>query len=149
MRRVDYRDVIGGTLVTLGGVGAMYHSLTSLQVGTLARMGPGYFPALVGGLLILCGLMILIPALLRAGPMPHIEFRPLFWISISTLAFALLLIPFGLIPAVIAQSLLSGMADRKLSWAKSLLLSGGLAILATLIFRVGLGMTVSAFSWPW
>ena len=44
MRRVDYRDLIGGGLVTLAGAAAMYHSLTAFSVGTAARMGPGYFP---------------------------------------------------------------------------------------------------------
>src|SRR5690606_35925724 len=90
MRRVDYRDLIGGGLITLAGAAAMYQSLTAFSLGTAARMGPGYFPALVSGLFMLCGLMILIPALFRAGPMPKIEFRPLIWISLSILSFALL-----------------------------------------------------------
>ncbi|OZI70220.1 tripartite tricarboxylate transporter TctB family protein [Bordetella genomosp. 6] len=149
MRRVDYRDLIGGGLVTLAGAAAMYHSLTAFSVGTAARMGPGYFPALVGGLLMLCGIMILIPALMRAGPKPVVEIRPLFWISLSVLAFALLVLPFGLVPAIIAQSVLAGISDCKLSWKNSLLLAGGLAVGATLIFKVGLGVILPAFAWPW
>lgn len=149
MRRVDYRDLIGGGLIVLAGAVAMYHSVTAFNLGTLARMGPGYFPTLVSGLLILCGIAIVIPALLRAGPMPVIEFRPLIWISLSTLAFALLLIPFGMIPAIIAQTVLAGISDSKLTWKGSLALAGTVAIGATLIFRVGLGLHVPAFSWPW
>jgi len=149
MRRVDYRDLIGGVLITLAGIGTMYHSLTAFQVGTLARMGPGYFPALVSGLLILCGLIIMIPALFRAGVMPQIEGRPLFFISLSVLAFALLLMPFGMIPAIIVQTVLAGMADSKLSWKGSLLLAASVAILATLIFKVGLGLIVPVIAWPW
>jgi len=149
MRRVDYRDLIGGALVTLAGAAAMYHSLTAFSLGTAARMGPGYFPAVVGGLLVLCGVMILIPALLRARPMPVFEWRPLFWISLSTLAFALLLVPFGLVPAIIVQTLLAGISDCKLSWRGSLILAGVLSVGATLLFKVGLGLIVPAFSWPW
>ncbi len=149
MRRVDYRDLIGGGLVTLAGAAAMYHSLTAFSVGTAARMGPGYFPALVGGLLMLCGIMILIPALMRAGPKPVVEIRPLFWISLSVLAFALLVLPFGLVPAIIAQSVLAGISDCKLSRRNSLLLAGGLAVGATLIFKVGLGVILPTFAWPW
>ncbi|AOB37734.1 tripartite tricarboxylate transporter TctB family protein [Bordetella parapertussis] len=149
MRRVDYRDLIGGGLVTLAGAAAMYHSLTAFSVGTAARMGPGYFPALVGGLLMLCGVMILIPALLRAGPMPVLEIRPLFWVSLSVLAFALLVLSFGLVPAIIAQSVLAGISDCKLSLRNSLLLAGGLSVGATLIFKVGLGVILPAFAWPW
>ena len=149
MRRVDYRDLIGGGLITIAGAAAMYHSLTAFTVGTAARMGPGYFPALVGGLLMLCGVMILIPALLRAGPMPVLEFRPLFWISLSVLAFALLVLPFGLVPAIIAQSVLAGISDCKLSWRSSLILAGSLSVGATLVFKVGLGVILPAFAWPW
>jgi len=149
MRQVDYRDLIGGGLIALAGAGALYHSLTAFQLGTLARMGPGYFPALVSGLFILCGLAIMIPAFFRAGPMPKIEFRPLFWISLSTLVFALMLMPFGMIPAIIAQTILSGVSDSKLSWKGSIFLAVFVAVGATLIFRVGLGIAVPAFSWPW
>ncbi|GAB1577548.1 tripartite tricarboxylate transporter TctB family protein [Bordetella petrii] len=149
MRRVDYRDLIGGGLTTLAGAAAMYHSLTAFTVGTADRMGPGFFPALVGGLLMLCGLMIGIPALWRAGPMPKVESRPLFWVSISVLAFALLVLPFGLVPAIIAQSVLAGLADCKLSWRGALILAGALSIGATLVFKIGLGVILPAFAWPW
>lgn len=149
MRRVDYRDLIGGGLIVLAGAGAMYHSLTAFNIGTLARMGPGYFPALVSGLFILCGIAIIIPALMRAGPMPVIEFRPLLWISLSTLAFAMILVPFGLVPAIIVQTILAGISDCKLTWKGSLALAGIVAIGATLIFKVGLGLAIPAFSWPW
>src|SRR5690606_10417796 len=149
MRRVDYRDLIGGGLITLAGAAAMFHSLTAFNVGTAARMGPGYFPALVGGLLMLCGIMILIPALLRAGSMPTFEWRPLFWISLSTLAFAVLLVPFGLVPAIVVQTVIAGISDCKLSWRGSLILAGALSVGATLLFKVGLGLVVPVFAWPW
>ncbi len=149
MRRVDYRDLIGGVLITTAGAASMYHSLTAFSVGTAARMGPGYFPALVGGLLMLCGIMILIPALLREGPMPIFEWRPLLWISLSMLAFALLVLPFGLVPAIIAQTILAGISDCKLSWRGSLLLAGGLSVGATLVFKFGLGVILPTFAWPW
>lgn len=149
MHRVDYRDLIGGVLITIAGAGAMYHSLTAFSVGTAARMGPGYFPALVGGLLMLCGIMILIPALLRTGPMPTVELKPLFWISLSMLAFALLVLPFGLVPAIIAQTVLAGISDCKLSWRGSLILAGALSVGATLVFKIGLGVILPTFAWPW
>lgn len=149
MRRVDYRDLIGGGLITFAGAWAMYHSLTAFSVGTAARMGPGYFPALVSGLLVFCGVLILIPALMRAGPVPNFEVRPLLWISLSVLAFALLVLPFGLVPAVMAQTVLASISDRKLSWKGSLALGVALCVGATVIFKMGLGVILPTFAWPW
>lgn len=149
MSRFDYRDLIGGGLVTLAGAAAMYHSMTEFSLGSAARMGPGFFPALVGGLLALCGILIMIPALLRAGPMPVFELRPLFWISLSILAFGLLVIPFGLIPAILVQTVLSGISDRKLSLKGSLILGVCLSVGAVLIFKVGLGVILPIIAWPW
>ena len=149
MRQVDYRDLIGGGLILLAGAGAMYHSLTAFNLGTLARMGPGYFPAIVSGLLMLCGIAFIIPALFRAGAMPTVEWRPLFWISLSVLAFALLLMPFGMVPAIIVQTILAGISDSKLSWKGAIVLAVGVAVGATLIFKTGLGLIVPVFAWPW
>jgi len=148
MHRVN-KDLIGGVLITLAGAVAVYHSLSAFTVGTLARMGPGYFPALVGGLLMLCGVLILIPALMRSGPKPNFELRPLFWISLSVLVFALLVVRFGLVPAIIVQVILAGISDRKLSWKGSLILAAGLSVGATLVFKLGLGMVLPVFAWPW
>lgn len=149
MRRFDYRDVIGGGLITLAGAAAMFYSLTSYSVGTAARMGPAFFPALVSGLLTICGLFILVPAFFRAGPLPKFEVRPLFWISLSVLAFALMANSFGLVPAVIAQTILAGLSDRKLSLKRSLILALALSAGATLIFKVGLGVFLPVLAWPW
>jgi hypothetical protein len=149
MRRVDYRDFVGGILIILFGLGALYHSVTSYNMGTLSRMGPGYFPALVSGLLVICGLGVFIPSLLRAGPRINFDFKPFFWISLSVLVFAVLLLPFGLVAAIFAQTIIAGLSDRKLSLVGSLILAAGLAVGATLIFQVGLGMTLPIFAWPW
>ena len=64
----------------------------------------------------LCGVMILIPALLRAGPPPVLEIRPLTGSTFRCLAFPLLVLSFGLVPAIIdAESVLAGISDGKLS----------------------------------
>ena len=149
MRRVDARDAIGGGLLIIAGIAIAVHSATAFQVGTLARMGPGFFPVATSIILAIIGSVILLPALFRSGPRPVVEWRPLLWISASLLAFALLVIPFGMVPATIVLTLITGRSDNKLSLPGTLLLAILLAVGATLIFRIGLGMILPAFNWPW
>ena len=145
----DYRDVIGGTGLLAIGLGVFYYCLTYLRLGSATDMGPGMFPAGVGVILAGFGAAILIPALFRAGPRMTVDIRSLAAALSSILAFALLLEPVGLVPAMLALTLIAGLADRKLSLLKSLLLAICLSILAILIFQVGLGMQVATAQWPW
>lgn len=149
MHARDYRDIFGGgALIAIGGAAAI-HALASLRLGTLTNMGPGMFPAAVGGLLAALGIAILVPALFRAGEMPAIEPRPLLAVLGAVLTFYLMVRSFGMIPAIAAMTLVASQADRKLSWGGIVVLAACLSLAATLIFRVGLGLQLVAFAWPW
>jgi hypothetical protein len=58
------KDIVGGTLVLLIGIGAMVQGQT-YSIGTLNRMGPGYFPVALGAILAGIGGVILIAAYLN------------------------------------------------------------------------------------
>ena len=89
------------------------------------------------------------PRAAACGTLPVLEIRPLFWVSLSVLAFALLVLSFGLVPAIIVQSVLAGISDCKLSLREFAATGRGLSVGATLIFKVGLGVILPAFAWPW
>ena len=149
MQKRDLKDILAGAvLIALGLPGAAY-ALATLPLGTLRRMGPGMFPAALGLILALFGLAILIPALLREGPpMRRVDYRSLFYIMASVLAFALLVDPFGLFPAIAALAVIASRADSKLPIPGTLILASGLALISVLLFEVGLGMPIEAFKWP-
>ena len=46
----------------------MIWALTHYQMGTAVRMGPAYFPAVLGGLLVFLGLLVFIESLAMEGP---------------------------------------------------------------------------------
>jgi len=149
VRARDYRDIIAGAaLIVIGGLTAIY-TLTSLKLGTTTRMGPGMFPTALSVLLIVFGIAVLIPALSRAGEMPKVDVVPLVAILISILAFALMVRPFGVVPAVVAMTAISSRADSKLSLRGTAILAAFLALLAALIFPIGLGLRIPIFAWPW
>jgi hypothetical protein len=83
---------------------------TGYPMGSALRMGPGYFPAILGGLLTLLGLAILARAFAVDGDPPQpVRWRPLAWITGSVAGFALMVGPLqaGLVPSAIVLVLAS------------------------------------------
>lgn len=145
----DYQDIIGGAALILTGAFVTAYALATLSMGTITEMGPGMFPAALGVILAGLGVAVLVPAIFRAGEMPGVDLRSLLTISFSILAFAVILRPFGLIPAIVVSTLVASRADSKMSLPGVVLLAAGLALGATLIFRVGLGVLIPILAWPW
>jgi Tripartite tricarboxylate transporter TctB family len=117
------------------------------RIGTPARMGPGFFPTILGGVLAALGLSLAIPAFFRSGePLPRLGVRPLLTILAAIVIFALLLQPLGFVLAALILVLISGFADPELRPVESL----GLALLLTVfsvgIFVVLLGLPLNL--WP-
>jgi putative tricarboxylic transport membrane protein len=53
-------------------------ALMNYQMGTAVRMGPAYFPAVLGGLLTFLGILVFIESFAMEGPaVPVIRLRPL------------------------------------------------------------------------
>jgi len=149
MRKVDYRDIIGGGFLIAVGGGAALHSINTLELGTVLQMGTGMVPAALGCLLALGGLAILVPALFRAGSLPKSDLRATAVVMISILVFALTIDPFGLGPASVLSTVIATRADSRLSAQATAILTTCLALGVVLIFKVGLGLHVKIFSWPW
>jgi hypothetical protein len=147
MQGRDYRDIIGGGLLLLLGLATLVYALAHYAVGTIGRMGPGMFPAALGGLLALFGLAIGVPALLRSGSFPVIDAAPLVSILSGAAAFALLVERIGYVPAVFAATLISTLAVRRLGLVHALAFCLGLAALAYVLFGLGLNLPIPAFSW--
>jgi hypothetical protein len=145
----DYRDIGCGVLLMLmGGFAACYAS-TSYELGTVHQMGPGMYPVALGVILVGLGLLLLVPAMLRAGPRLQLtEWRPLLAITAAGVAFGLTIERFGIIAAVLILTLLSALAGDKLRPLPALVLAVCLAVGSLLIFQVGLKIPVHAIAWP-
>ncbi len=136
------KDIVGGLLFASVGGFALYASW-GYDVGTTLRMGPGYFPRAISGLMLVFGLIQLIQGMRRhhtGEELGRIAWRPLAIITASIAGFALLIEPFGTVIAVSFMVLFSFFADPNRK-AKSLpfILAVAIAI-PILIFNVGLKM---------
>lgn len=139
--RRDVRDIIaGGTVIAVAF--AFFYRSFAFGIGTPSDMGAGFFPMVLSGVALIIGLAILLDGLVRKtrGHAEHEEFalRPLLAVLGGIAAFALLLTPFGLGPAVAAAAAVAGLGDPENRLINLAVLAVFLAIGCWLIFSVGL-----------
>lgn len=119
-----------------------------LESGSAMAMGPGYFPRLLSGLLLLLGLAIAIPPLWkkRTGELPRGSLRPILMVSLSGLCFAALLQRGGIVLAVAATVLVGSLAAGRprLFDVAALTLVLILASIALFVWAIGIPLPI----WP-
>jgi hypothetical protein len=104
-------------------------------------MGPGYFPTVLGGLLLLVGVALVVRSLIRPGArLAPFAWKPLALVTASTALFGIVLRGAGLVPATLVLVVASAWASRRFSWRSSLLLAGAAAIFVSLVFVEALGV---------
>ncbi len=133
--------------IALGGTVAVIAS--GYQIGTTSHMGPGYFPVACGVILIALGVAIFAFEGFSSSA-PHAEppeLRAWFFIVASILVFAALIETVGFVPAIIATSLTSLLANPRLKPVSAIVSSVTIAALASAIFVWGLRLNVSLFKW--
>ena len=109
------------------------------KMGSSVRMGPAYFPVVLGGMLAVLGLLVLLDSVVEAGPkVAKFHFRPLLFIAVSSLAFAYLLKPLGLVLASIALVFISAFGGHEFKWKEVAIMSVVLVIFSVLVFVKGL-----------
>jgi hypothetical protein len=111
------------------------------QMGSSVRMGPAYFPAVLGGMLVVLGLLVLFDSIVEEGPtVAKFHFRPLLFIAVSSLAFAYLLKPLGLALASVALIFISAFGGHEFKWKEVAIMSVVLVIFSVLVFVKGLSL---------
>jgi hypothetical protein len=143
----DWTDIISGVVLVGFGLWFAWTAYDDYSMGSLRRMGPGFFPAVLGWLVAGFGAVLLMPALLRRGELPVPAMRPLGTIIAGGLAFAFLIEPFGLIPATLTMVGIVAFAEARVWLLRTVVLAIALSVMAVAVFSVGLGIPIPAFRW--
>jgi hypothetical protein len=140
------KDFLAGLIFVAFGVAAIVLG-SEYPLGTAARMGPGYFPRILGILLIVLGSALSLRSLrMRGTPLPGWKWRPVLVVLSSVVVFGLVLTRIGLVLSTIGLIFAASAASRE--WRpKEALVSGILlALLAVGVFVLGLKLVIPI--WP-
>ncbi len=118
-------------------------------MGTAGRMGPGFFPSVLGGLLALIGLATLINSLRTEGEaLERFAIKDMVLILGSVLLFGFLVRGAGLIAAIPVLIMISAFGSTKFRWKTSVALAAGATIFCILLFVKALGLPLPIIG-PW
>ena len=134
------KDFWAGLILIAIGTAAVLIA-RSYPFGTALRMGPGYFPVVLGAVLIVFGLAILAGSL-RSGERiaGSWSLRALIILPLSLILFGVLMQYAGFVPAMLVLIFGSATASNEFKLIEVLLFALGLTALSVIVFVWGLGL---------
>ena len=146
--RFDRANALCGAIFIGVGLFFAFQSL-SLELGTALRMGPGYFPLFLAGILILLGIVIFIQSLRVDGePIDPLAWRGMLYILPAPIIFGLTVRGLGFVPSIFLTALIASFASSRMKPLTALLLSIGLTVFSVAVFSYALGLPFQRFG-PW
>jgi hypothetical protein len=118
-------------------------------MGSAVRMGPAYFPKILGWLTVALGVVVFIMGFVREGEKPRaINWKIMGWILGAVVAFGLLTGPLnaGLVLACLAIVIMSAYGGYDFRIKEVIPLAVGITIVTVLVFVNGLGLPFQL--WP-
>ena len=136
----DNKDFWAGMMLIGIGAAAMW-TASHYPFGTTRRMGPGYFPTVLGAILILFGICVMVKGL-RSNDKIRAKWSPLALIllTLSLVLFGVLMRYAGFIPALMVIIFGSAAAGRGFKFVEVLLLTVALTALSVGVFIWALGL---------
>ena len=142
------KDFYAGLMYASIGAGAAFIA-RDYNIGTSVRMGPGYFPVILGVLLMLVGGISMIRSFFHHGEaIPRFVWRDIFLVLGSVTVFGLTIRGAGLLPSLFVMVVICAYASSEFRLRTAVLLAAGSAIFSALVFVKGLGMPLAIIG-PW
>ncbi len=143
MQRDRIISQVGPALMLVIGLGFFVVPILTLELGTARRLGPGAFPALVGGLLAVLALITLIRNIRHCMGWEQPDPISVLAVAGGVIAFAFLTPLLGVLPAVVVSVLTTASAVPQFQWPGRIILAVCVSIAVWLIFVKGLGIPLT------
>ena len=140
MAFLNKKDFWAGMMLLGIGAAAMFIA-RDYRFGSALRMGPGFFPTILGGILIAFGICIMAVGLKSGEKIQgNLSLRALVMLPLSLVLFGLLMQLAGFIPALVALVLMSAASGREFKLMEVLMLTVVLTVASVALFIWGLGL---------
>jgi hypothetical protein len=134
------KDFWSGVMFIVIGCAAM-SGARNYPFGSTLRMGPGYMPTLLGGILTVFGIYVALRGLRTSEKMKgNWSLRALIVLPLSMVLFGVLMEYAGFVPAMMTLIIVSAAAGSEFKWVEALLASLTLTVLCSAVFIWGLGL---------
>ena len=143
------KDFLAGLLMISVGAIAFYMAL-DYPFGSALRMGPGYFPRVLAGILMTFGLYVMVRGI-KSGE--KVEgawgWKALAMITVAFVVFGWLMDRIGMIPSLVIMFFLAAFAGHQFKWLEVTILTVLMTAFAWAVFIWGLGLPYRLFWWDY
>ncbi|SDT11478.1 tripartite tricarboxylate transporter TctB family protein [Bradyrhizobium canariense] len=147
-----HKDHYAGGLIALIGLGTIAQA-SRYDLGTAEMMGSGFFPIILGGVLLAVGVLIFVSAGSAAANQHEPEdigapeWRGWVCIIAGMSLFIFLAERYGLLPATFACVFVSALGDKNSSFKSASVLAAGMSVLGIALFSYGLKIPLPVLNW--
>lgn len=146
---LNNKDFLAGLMMIAIAVVAFWMAL-DYPFGSAVRMGPGYFPRVLAGIMFAFGVFVLVRGLITKERVQGAwGWKPLAFITLSLLVFGWLMDRIGLIPALVAMFFVSAYGGPEFKLKEVCILTVIMVILGWVIFIYLLGLPYPLVKSPW
>jgi Tripartite tricarboxylate transporter TctB family len=134
-------------LMFLGIGGVAIYMAQDYPMGSALRMGPGYFPIVLGGLMGLFGIYELILGIMKSDPVKgNWSVRALIVLPLAAVVFGIMMEKLGFVIALVALIFVSAAASREFKFLEVLISAVVITLASVGVFIYGLGLPYPLFS---
>lgn len=145
------KDLLAGLMFVAIGA-TFWYGASSYQIGSAARMGPGWFPSVLGAIMTFLGVLIAALGLKNQSKWSATEgigwtFRPVIILTAAVILFGFALPTLGMIIAIILLCFISGVAAHDKEYKSLAMITVIMCIFCAAVFIWGLKLQMKLFPW--
>jgi hypothetical protein len=148
--QTSLKDLLAG-LIFIGFGLAFGYATLGYDIGSALRMGPGYFPLVLSGIMVLLGVVITVQSFATGPddtPIGRVPWLGLILITAALVFFGLTVRGLGLAPALFVTTFMSAFTSERTGVVGALIMAAGLVAISMAIFIWALGIPLQVVG-PW
>jgi hypothetical protein len=140
------KDFLAGLLLLCIGAVAFFIAL-DYPFGSSLRMGPGYFPRVLAGVLMFFGAFVLVRGVMTKERIKGIwGWKALAFIVVSLIVFGFTMEHLGLVPALVAMFFIAALGGHEFRFIEVVILTVFMTIFSVVVFVYLLGLPYPLFA---